>query len=358
VGTKKTILHFIYNLGRGGAETMLVRVLKELPQYRNIVVTLHNKNNFGAELQCDELICMNKPSLLSLLSSAAQLKKLIRKYEVDMVHSHLPQCNFAARLAVPKDIPLITTIHTSVATATGYKKWYIRALDRFTYRFKKSYIIGVSEVALQDYFSMLHLKPCKTFVLYTFVDTAKYNRQAANKSDNTFRIVSVGALRKGKNYLYLTEAFKKIDCSNIEVHIYGEGPEKETLQLAIEKAGVPFILKGQVNNIHEVLAQYDLFVMPSLFEGFSLSVLEAMAVQLPLLLSDIPSFKEQCAGTALYFDLNDTGDFIAKFNQIILDKPFRDGLALAAKQRVMNNFTLPHHMQGLNKIYDQVLSNQ
>jgi glycosyltransferase involved in cell wall biosynthesis len=79
---------------------------------------------------------------------------------------------------------------------------------------------------------------------------------------------------------------------------------------------------------------------------------------LPLLLSDIPSFKEQCAGTALYFDLNDTGDFIAKFNQIILDKPFRDGLALAAKQRVMNNFTLPHHMQGLNKIYDQVLSNQ
>lgn len=336
---------------------MLVRVLKELPEYRNIVVTLHNKNNFGTELQCDELICMNKPSLLSLVSSAMQLKKIIRKYEVDMVHSHLPQCNFIARLAVPENIPLVTTIHTSVATASGYKKWYIRALDRFTYRIKKSFIIGVSEGAMKDYFSMLHLKPYKTFVLYTFVDTAKYSQLHTGYKNDKFRVVSVGALRKGKNYLYLTEAFKKIDHSNIELHIYGEGPEKEDLLLAIEKAGVPFILKGQVSNIHELLAQYDLFVMPSMFEGFSLSVLEAMAVQLPMLLSDIPSFKEQCAGTAVYFDLNDTGDFVTKFNTIVLDKTFRDGLALDAKQRVMNNFTLEHHMQGLNKIYDQVLSN-
>jgi glycosyltransferase involved in cell wall biosynthesis len=355
---KKTILHFIYNLGRGGAETMLVRVLKELPQYRNIVVTLQPKNNFGTELVCDELICLNTPSLLSLGSSSAALKKLIRKYEVDIVHSHLPQCNFIARLAVPKNIPLVTTIHTSVATAIGYKKWYIRALDRLTYRIKKSYIIGVSEGAMKDYFSMLQLKPFKTYVLYTFVDTAKYNQLQQSKSNDIFRVVSVGALRKGKNYLYLIEAFKNIDHRNIVLDIYGEGPEKENLQLAVDQANLPIVLKGQINNIHEVLAQYDLFVMPSMFEGFSLSVLEAMAVQLPMLLSDIPSFKEQCADTAVYFNLNDPADFAIQLNHFMTDKIFRDQLAFAAKQRVMNNFTLTHHMQGLNSIYNEVLSNQ
>jgi glycosyltransferase involved in cell wall biosynthesis len=118
------------------------------------------------------------------------------------------------------------------------------------------------------------------------------------------------------------------------------------------------VLKGQVSNIHEVLTQYDLFVMPSLFEGFSLSVLEAMAVQLPMLLSDIPSFREQCADTAIYFDLNDSNDFAAKFTHIMADKPSRDALAVSAKKRVMNNITLQHHMQGLYKIYEAALSNQ
>jgi glycosyltransferase involved in cell wall biosynthesis len=353
---KKTICHFIYNLGRGGAETMLVRVLKELTAYRNIVVTLQDKNNFGDELQCDEYICLNKPSLLSLPSAAIQLRKLLKKHKVDMLHSHLPQCNFVARLAVPGNIPLVTTIHTSIATAIDYKKWYIRVLDKLTYQYKSSVIIAVSNGSLKDYFSVLHLKPHQTFVLYTFVDTEQYKVQPAAPHTDSFSIIAVGALRKGKNYGYLIEAFTKLTGNKIELHIYGNGPEKENLQQAIDAAKVPVVLKGQVSNIHEVLAGYDLFVMPSMFEGFSLSVLEAMAMQMPMMLSDIPSFKEQCADTAIYFDLNNTDDFVNKFSKIAADKNFRDKLALAAKERVMNNFTLAHHMAGLQKIYTQVLN--
>lgn len=336
---------------------MLVRVLKELKEYHNIVVTLQEKDYFGNELQCDEYICLNKPSLLSFPLAAVQLRKLIKKHKVDIVHSHLPQCNFVARLAVPGNIPLVTTIHTSIATAIDYKKWYIRLLDKLTYTCKSSAIIAVSNGALQDYFSVLHLKPHKTFVLYTFVDTEQYQLQPVSSArDENFRIIAVGALRKGKNYAYLIEAFKKLHDSKIELHIYGNGPEKENIQAAIEVAKVPVVLKGQVSNIHEVLAGYDLFVMPSMFEGFSLSVLEAMAMQMPMMLSDIPSFKEQCADTAIYFDLNNTDDFVNKFTKIVADKNLRDELALAAKQRVVNNFTLAHHMEGLKKIYTEVLN--
>lgn len=335
---------------------MLVRVLKELPEYRNIVVTLQDKNNFGDELQCDEYICLNKPSLLSLPSAVIQLRKLLKKHKVDMLHSHLPQCNFVARLAVPGNIPLVTTIHTSIATAIDYKKWYIRLLDKVTYKYTASAIIAVSNGALKDYFSVLHLKPHKTFVLYTFVDTEQYKVQPVSARGENFRIIAVGALRKGKNYAYLVEAFKKLHDPKVELHIYGNGPEKDNLQQAIDAAKIPVVLKGQVSNIHEVLAKYDLFVMPSMFEGFSLSVLEAMAMQMPMMLSDIPSFKEQCTDTAIYFDLNNTDDFVNKFTKIVADKNLRDELALAAKQRVVNNFTLEHHMVGLKKIYTEVLN--
>jgi hypothetical protein len=59
---KKTIVHIIQSLGRGGAETMLVTVLKNLTNYNNIVVTLEATNHFKDELICDNYYCLNTTS--------------------------------------------------------------------------------------------------------------------------------------------------------------------------------------------------------------------------------------------------------------------------------------------------------
>lgn len=353
---KKTILHVIYSLGRGGAETMLVRVLKELTDYRNIVITFDENNHFKEELICDKLICINTPSLLSILTAAKKIRKIIKEEKAAIIHSHLPLCNFAARLAVPCHIPLLTTIHTSVATANDYKKWHIRFLDKVTYRLKKSTIIGVSSGALKDYFSFLNLKPGKAEVLYTFVDTQRYYKKIALQTGNKFLLVSVGALRKGKNFLYLIDAIQKLNNPNVELHIFGIGPEEAVLQEAILKNDVPVFLKGQVTNLQEFLPEYDMYIMPSLFEGFSLSVLEAMAVGLPMMLSNIPSFREQCEDRAVYFDTNNPQDFIQKFNELYSSPTRRKELADKAHVRLLENFTLDHHMHKLLKIYEDALS--
>jgi glycosyltransferase involved in cell wall biosynthesis len=93
--------------------------------------------------------------------------------------------------------------------------------------------------------------------------------------------------------------------------------------------------------------------MSSTFEGFSLSVLEAMATQTPLLLSDIKSFREQCADTALYFDLDDVNDFVSKIKNISKNKSELLQMARRAKERVIENFTLDIHMRGLRSIYQE-----
>lgn len=351
---KKTIIHFIFSLGRGGAETMLVQVLKELKEYNNIVVTLFEDNHFENELQCSEYICLNKRSLWSMPISVLKFRKLIKKYKPDLVHSHLVLPNFIARLGTPRNIPLITTIHTSVSYVTDYKKWYIRLLDKFTYHYRKSVIIAVSKIAMGDYFTFLNAKPYNNYVLHTFVNEKIFSKNyLAGENNMPFKIASVGALRTGKNYQYLIEAFKSLKNKNIELHIFGMGPQQNILQNEINVSGVKVILKGQVKNIHELLPQYNLFVMPSLFEGFSLSVLEAMAMRIPLLLSDIPSFREQCEECAIYFDLNNNGDFILKLNDLINDDQKRIILAGNAQKRVLENFTLTRHMSGLKKIYEK-----
>lgn len=353
-----TILHFIFNLNRGGAETMLVQVLKELNEYHNIVVTLEDGNGFENELVCEKYICLNHGRLRSFPVAALKLRKVIKKYKPDLVHSHLPVCNFVARLATPSDIPLITTIHTSIASIVEYQKWYFRTIEKLTYHFKKSTLLFVSKGAMQEYFSLLKLTPDPNYILYTFVDISVYHEKPSFRSDGVFRVVSVGSLRSPKNYNFLLEAFRELKNDNIELTIYGKGPLQEKLQASINASNVRIILKGQVKNIHEVLHQYDLFVMASIYEGFSLSVLEAMAIQLPLLLSDIHSFREQCENCAIYFDINNCKDFIQKLKYCRDHKEHLLEKAKQGQERVTKQFTLEHHMAGLRKIYLETLNNK
>ncbi len=355
---KKKIIHFIFNLGRGGAETMMVRVIKELPEYEHIVVTLFPGNNFGDELQCSKLICLDLASLFSLPVGIIKFRRIVKKEKPDLVHTHLFWPTFVARLSVPKAIPLITTIHAFIATSVEYRHWYIRFLDKLTYKYRQSIIIVVAKGAMEEYFSFLKVKPYKAYTLYTFVDVDRFNVQniSIERKQDVFRLVSVGALRLQKNYMYLVNAMALIKDKNIELDIYGIGNMEDELQKQIELTGAKVTLRGEVNNIEQVIPRYDLFVMASTFEGFSLSILEAMAMQTPLLLSDNPSFREQCENNAWYFSLSDVYDLAGKI--VLLsntDKMILHEKAEAGRQRAINHFTLPQHIAGLRNIYHDAL---
>lgn len=362
MSSKKTILHIIDFMGRGGAEVMLVKVLKELKEYHNIVVTLNPKNNFGDEFTCDEYHCLNMGSFAKFPIAVIKLKKFIKQHKIDIVHSHLFSATLVARLATPKKIPLVTTIHTNVTASKDYKKWYIKWLESISYKKHRSSIIGVSKNSLEQYFNFLHHKPYKKYLLHTFVDI--HEGVAADASPEikyvhetgTFMLIAIGALRYPKNQEYLIRAFELLKGENFELHVYGDGVMKNELQQMVEQTGVRVILKGEIKDASNLLPQYDLYVMPSQLEGFSLSVLEAMKMQMPMLLSDIPSFREQCEDTAMYFDLQNEQDFVDKLKTLASNKVLCAKLALAAKERVINNFSLEHHIAGLRKIYNESLN--
>ena len=355
---KKKVIHFIFNLGRGGAETITVGVANELSEYENIVVTLFPQNHFGDELHCDKLICLNLGSLFSLPFAVFKFHKLVRKEKPDIVHTHLFWPTIIARLSVPKRIPLVTTIHAFIATSVEYTHWHIRFLDKFTYRVRKSIIAADAKGALDEYFSFLKLKPYKAFPLYTFVDTNRFKLEniPARVPSPVFRLISVGALRLQKNYSYLVRAFAKLKDKPIELHIYGSGNLQQELQKQIDESGAKIILKGEEKNIEKIIPLYDLYVMSSSFEGFSLSVLEAMAMGMPLLLSDIISFKEQCEGVAGFFSLADPDDFVKKVTALSETTPEElKQKGQKARERAINNFTLAHHMEVVRKIYSEAL---
>jgi glycosyltransferase involved in cell wall biosynthesis len=88
-----------------------------------------------------------------------------------------------------------------------------------------------------------------------------------------------------------------------------------------------------------------------------LAVLEAMALEMPLLLSNIESFTEQCGEVAVYFDLQNPANMATQVRQLAGQPAQLAAMGQAGKQRALQNFTLPHHMEGLRSIYNEVLKN-
>ena len=354
---KRTLLHIIYDLKRGGAETVLVSAVSELTEYNHVIVTLFEGYEFDEAFQRKHtVICLSVRHFTLIPLYYFQYRRLLKKYDVSLVSSHLFWPTFLARIATPASIPLVTMIHTYVANSVEYKKGIIRWLEKISYRMHKTYMLAASKGALDEYFSFLKLKPFKAIPLYTFVDPRIFKSQnIGGPTHRGIKMISVGRLTVQKNHQYTIEAFKTLKNELVSLDIYGMGDRYDILTSQINETGVAVNLKGRVSNINELINRYDLFIMPSLYEGFSLAVLEAMAMGMPMMLSDTPSFREQCGDTAIYFSLTNPDDFVEKFRKLKSDPAQMKNLGAAARDRVLNNFTLEHHMEIIREVYKEAL---
>lgn len=335
---------------------MLVTVVKQLPEYNNIIVTLRPENDFGNGVECNGIYCLNMASPLQAPLAAFKLRRIIKNNNVSIVHSHLFWSTVVARMGTPKNIPLITTVHAFVASSIEYKPWRMRVIEKLTYRIRKSTIVAVAKGALDEYFSFINVKPHNACHLYTFVDTNVFKGASEKTNSETFRIVTVGNLKEQKNHRFLLEAFKELKNENIHLDIYGKGPLQEELQKTINQHKLNVTLKGQATDIQEQIGKYDLFVMSSLYEGFALSVLEAMALGIPTLLTNIASFKEQCDDTAAYYKLNCKNDFVMQLLALKNNRQQLTFLGRNSRKRALDNFTLQQHIAGLKSIYSNALA--
>ena len=131
------------------------------------------------------------------------------------------------------------------------------------------------------------------------------------------RIVTAGRLMPQKNQKMLIDAFSTIHKTHPEyvLDIYGEGSLRETLQQRIDDLGLTdaVALKGNVLNIHEEIADAELFVLPSDFEGLSNALLEAMMMGLPCIATN-------CAGCDEVIRSGENGILIPVGDQRALEK--------------------------------------
>src|SRR5205085_5469485 len=142
------------------------------------------------------------------------------------------------------------------------------------------------------------------YVLNNFVADKFYDNpvKKERQKGDPLRFIAIGSLKGLKNFEYLLDVFSYLTDKEIYLDIYGQGDTTRYEQI-IREERLKVRMMGRHNNIASLLKDYDLFIMPSKYEGFPLSVFEAMASSLPLMLSDIAPLRSIVKDNAIYFDL-------------------------------------------------------
>jgi len=349
------ILHVIDSLGIGGTENLLKDTLPLLNDYEHVLCYLENPDTLLPQMEVKSSYFLEYRSKWSLLKSIFRLRKIIRHEKPDVIHTHLYKSTLITRLASwgynPK---IISTIHGQLGLSLFSLSKFDLWLERFTVS-AKHHLIGVSKVALDDYKRFIPFKG-KSDVIYNFVRKEFFNRMPLVDLNNfnTLKIVVVGNLKPVKNHIYLLHALSKIKSLPIIVDIYGEGDERKNLQAEIDQQMLPVYLKGAIYNIEEILPNYHCFILCSHHEGYGIAPMEAMAVGIPILVSDIPVFREVFGDNALYFNLNDHNGLSQLLTDIIDNKINLSKLSDQVKKYAQKTVSEKHYTISLKRIYNDL----
>lgn len=335
---------------------MLHQVVTSLKSHDHYVITLTGEVDFSpGEMLNIQHLSLKFKSLLSLPATVFNLKKLIAHHKPDIIHAHLPLSSLVARLSTPSNVKLLISIHNNYSDSFKKVSPRLFFLEKRLHS-KKENLLFVSESIRKDYDQVVGIKGTSR-VLYNFIADkyfADENQLLQNPGPGEkLRLVSVGSLKKQKNFETLIKAFSLLDASKFSLDIFGEGPERVNLERLITQLQFDNInLRGSVPNVESHLKNYDAYILASRYEGFGIAPLEAAAVGLPLLLSDIDVFTEVTKGYATYFSPHDENDIACKLKELIDQYESAFIQARAFKTIVQKNYSKEIYLDKLINIYN------
>jgi glycosyltransferase involved in cell wall biosynthesis len=251
------------------------------------------------------------------LVSLYELIKLFRKEKPDLVHTHTPKAGLLGMLAAKiTNVPL--RLHTvggmPLMGVTGKRLKILRFMEKLTYKYAHKIYpnsVGLKDFILQNKFTTLDKIKVLGNGSSNGVDTSFYNKDYPNAEvealnlkqrlgieTSDFIFMFLGRLAKDKGIIELVSAFNKLSENNPNLKLLLVGPleeensslPKETLQIIKNTKAI--IYPGRTDNVRAFLKLADVFVLPSFREGFPNALLQAGAMSLPLIATNINGCNE------------------------------------------------------------------
>lgn len=262
-----------------------------------------NPNIFYHEVHVPTYPLFDYPPYESALSST--MVDVITNYQLDLLHVHyaIPHASTAYMakqilLKQGKDIPVITTLHGTDITLVGKDKTYAPVV---TFSINESDVItAVSKNLREETYKYFQIEK-DIRVIYNFVDAKRFRRHRclpcgkAIAPEGQKILVHVSNFRPVKRVQDVVLVFKKVrEQIPAKLLLIGDGPDLPLVEAMCREMGICQDIRfiGKQENLEDVLACSDLFILPSEYESFGLAALEAMASEIPVISSDTGGLPE------------------------------------------------------------------
>ncbi len=342
----------IPNLGGGGAERALIHLLRHLDRgrYAPCLALFEVTGVHLAGVPKDvPLFDMAKRSRYDFFALQYRLSRIVKDNNVDAVVSLINYTNvvtLASRALFRWRRPVIVCEHTSLGPSlpaqrfSSIKKLLIGKLYP-----RAEAVIAVSEGVKKDMVGTVSVPSHKIYVIHNPVDIDMVFRMATDSvgdaRSEVAQITAAGRLTSAKDYPTLLRAFRKVrESREAKLTILGEGPERRKLESLCRDLGIDASVSfpGFVTNPYGYMAQADLFVVSSAWEGFGYVIAEAMACGTAVVSTDCPSGPGEIIKDGVNGLLVPVGDEKALARAILKllgDDQLREKLAGAGAKRAM-----------------------
>ena len=367
-------IHILYLCGiavHGGVGSYLKTVAQHFPQDKYVLhITYYAAQRF-TEFE-NEILQYNPTVIFHPLPEFSMknlftgklwraTKKLYQQYHFDLVHAHNPYLSFIHFYYAKQANIVGRILHSHSSQPSGSK---IKAqINRLFYQFTKLFVtdrIACSRVAGEFLFKNLPYQiiynaiDCERFVFNA--STRKNLRAQFQLPDNIIILGHVGNFEVVKNHQFLLQIMQQLSAQHLPYKLFliGIGGLQTECQqwVAQHQLQDKVIFLGYRKDVPQLLNVFDIFLLPSLFEGFPLSTLESQCNGLPTIVSD--SVTEEIAITDLvrfYPIQQQTALWVDAIQQI---QPNCQREIYAEKMRE-KGFTIEQHIQQLQACYQQIL---
>lgn len=321
------VLHIMAGADAGGISTVVLNYYRFIDREKihfDVAVTTDAVGQNGERLQKLGVEIYRLPlKSKGIIEFQAALTNILKKKHYSAIHVHENETSYVALRVAKQQGIQCRFAHAHVARPCVPLKECLRIIASRTLNYYyATKVIACGELAGQYVFGKKHMQQKKSVVLPNAVDTEIFFYNESERVEirkelgveNQYVLGMIGRLSEQKNYPYALDLMKRVheQVPDSVLVIAGNGEKEEELKQIIKEMGMSKYVKllGQRGDVARLYQAFDVFLLPSLYEGFPVVAVEAMACGLPVLLSTTITTELKFGTAVRYLDLEDTNAWI------------------------------------------------
>lgn len=354
---KPKILYLLPYFNLAGTEIHVIELIKGLRNKYEVLIVSPKGN--GIILLDENKISYKEIFYLSFFNFQGYKKRLrliIEDFNPNLIHIHgAHELVYICKKISPK-IPVIFTCH-GYATYFPFIDYFLSAIINNRWGDK---VICVSNYD-RNFLIKMGLSNRKLILIYNGISEVSEKRDLPLKIDG-FIIGTVARLSKSKGINYLISAFSTLEkkYKDIRLVIIGDGEERENLERLTEKLKIKdkIYFLGSIPNAKYYIKNFQIFVIPSLFEILSISILEALSSKVPVVATRVGGTPEiiEDGICGILVPPKDSKGLALAIEKLIKDEKFREKMAEEGYKRFCEEFILEKMVIRTEKVYNELLN--